>query len=409
MRSYNRQGHKLQSQHFVVKATGQVVDRSELVHAWSRQLSCPPYVTKGDFKRPNAWNYTLSLSEALSGVEFVENPVYTLVNSGIIGPESSLHPDVGAAVEIATAQAMERLNEKVRGSLDLAVSIAEGKQTVKMLNLVERYVNFVTQMRRSYLRDIWQGHYSRKRARQLPRRLRDWQRGIKHSFGKSYKPVRVDRGLVSRVTQRGADGWLEFTYGLSPLISDVRGIAENIIGSVRNYLFKFKAKGKQSLTTRGRVDGPGGHVGRGEVNGVVIVTYGVNMRPGFDSGLAQWTSINPLSVAYELIPYSFVLDWIVDLGGYMRNLETSLLYRSDFAGGYVSTMWTYSSSTTFGSFVVQAPGYTSRLSGACHYKASKFTRTVLTGYPLPQPPKLHPELGSSRLLSLASLLRQRLK
>lgn len=377
---------------------------------WSRGLSCGPLV-RGDFRRANPWNYTVWQYENLSGTERIVGPgSYRFEQSGIIGSTYTAVPDVYHAETAAYDQALTRLNEKLRGSLDLAVSAAEGRQTYRMLNLVERYSSFVLSLRRSFLREIWANHFANKRRKLTASHLRRWQNGIKHRFGsRNYKPIPVNRGLVSRVTARGANGWLEFTYGFTPLISDIRGIAENIIGVVRNAYFTLKGVGKHDLRERSKIAGPSGHVGVANVSGFTKVTLGVQMRPGFDSSLARWTSLNPFTVAYELIPYSFVFDWIYDLGGYMRNLETSLLYQGEFVQGYRSTLTRWTSTTEFAGTVKTSPWATSQLNAACRYSSTSFVRTVLTQYPYPQLPKLNLNLGSSRLLSAASLLRQRLK
>lgn len=410
MKPYSKQWLGQSEQTTTITATGAPYAHS-VNHgvAWQRSLQCPTTVIKGNFTDANPWDYTVSEIDYLRGTMRTVNPSLTTVTRGFIGPPYSSHPDVGVATSEATKRAMDKLNEKVRGSLDLAVSIAEGRQTIRMLNLVDRYVSAIRHMRRSFLRQIWAGHRSRKHKRRLPRLLKKWQSGIKSQYGRYYEPVPVTPGLISRVSSAGANGWLEFTYGWKPLISDVRGVAENVLGSVRNYLMKFKAKGTYRISESTKVTGPNGHVGVCRVSGFASVQYGVQMKPGFDTGLSQWTSLNPLTVAYELVPLSFVFDWIIDLGGYMRNLETSLLYHGKYVKGYASTLWTYTSKTTFSSHTNPYPGYTSTLTGQCSYKATKFSRVFLPYYPLPQPPKIHPDLGSSRLLSAASLLRQALK
>lgn len=377
------------------------------VESWVRTLSCGPIV-KGDFKNANPWNYNWSLASHLEGREVARSPSQTVINTGVIGSVSVSHPDTSAYIAVAMDKALNRLNEKTRGSLDLAVSLAESGQTVKMLSLVSRYTVAITNMRRTYLTQVWDKFNGNKRSRRLPQLLRKWQRGIKTSGGKSYKSTRVTTGVVSRVTSQGANGWLEFTYGWSPLVADIRGIATNVLGSVRNYLLRFKGNANVVIKENAYVDGPSGHVGRCTIDGSVRVLYGVQMKPGFDSTLSTWTSLNPFSVAYELVPFSFVFDWILDLGGYMRNLETSLLYRNQFVSGYVSILTKYRSSSVFASSRKTGAGSSLELVGQCSYEAATFRRVITESYPSPQFPKIQADLGSSRLLSAASLLRQAL-
>lgn len=392
--------------------------------ASTKQLLCGPMV-RGDFRTANPWSYSRVWHESLTGTSTSENSVYKLETTGVIGSTSVLHPDVARASNVAYEKALTELNEGLRGKFDAAVAAAESKKTLQMLNLVERYSRYVIELRRSFLKEIWVRHNRARKRRALDkalqnwkddrrppfeiRHLRRWQQSVARRFGsENYKPLPVDRGLVSRVSQRAADGWLEFTYGLSPLISDVRGIAENIFGVIGNLLMTFKGVGYCKLDQRDKIDVGGGFTGNSTIKGIVKVTLGVQMKPGFDGGKQRWTSINPLAVAWELTPLSFVYDWIVDLGGYMRNMETSLLYQPDFVAGYTSTLTRYRSDTAVNE-VREESGWRHHMSASSTYEMTGFTRSLLGNYPYPQLPTLNPQLGSSRLLSLASLLRQKLK
>jgi hypothetical protein len=117
--------------------------------------------------------------------------------------------------------------------------------------------------------------------------------------------------------------------------------------------------------------------------------------------------MNPLSITWELIPYSFVVDWFVDIGSYLRNFETGLLYNSIFLSGYKSELYRYGAELTC--------GFAQHVSGDMKYIARdlnamtrrvEFSRTVLGTYPLPNRPSIKADLGSSQLLSAAALLRQ---
>jgi hypothetical protein len=130
----------------------------------------------------------------------------------------------------------------------------------------------------------------------------------------------------------------------------------------------------------------------------------------FDAGLLNqdkkdiYTSLNPASIAYELIPYSFVVDWFVNIGGYLRSLETALLNQTAFIGGYSSELLAYDCK-------FNARGRSSTILreafGTVSY--SRFDRTLINSYPLPRYPKFEIGLGSSQMLSAAALFAQFLK
>jgi hypothetical protein len=50
--------------------------------------------------------------------------------------------------------------------------------------------------------------------------------------------------------------------------------------------------------------------------------------------LGQISSLNPVSILYEVIPFSFVLDWAIDIGSWIRTLETAFLHRNEFVIGW---------------------------------------------------------------------------
>lgn len=121
------------------------------------------------------------------------------------------------------------------------------------------------------------------------------------------------------------------------------------------------------------------------------------------NSIANYTSLNPVSIVWELIPYSFVVDWFTNVGGYLRNLESSLLYGSDFAYGYRSDLSVQHETQG-------AAGGNNAYSevAAGDYLLVTFRRSILNASPTPRFPSFNPKLGTTRLLSAASLLGQQL-
>jgi hypothetical protein len=210
-----------------------------------------------------------------------------------------------------------------------------------------------------------------------------------------------------------ANGWLEYTYGVKPLVGSIFGLADERIRFVLNKLDRFKGRSRVYQRPKfvgfNTIDG----VSNTPIDGTfhkAAVTYCVDMTvPDFD--LARFSSLNPYSIAWELMPYSFVADWFLDIGGYLRNLETALLYRNRFRDGYV----TYITAAELdirqvlkGSDLPSGlTSYEATYTG--HIKSRYIQRDILPGYPLPQVPSLKVDLGASRLLSGASLLAGILK
>jgi hypothetical protein len=263
------------------------------------------------------------------------------------------------------AKALDKLNEKVRGSLDVSIDLAEAHKTAKMLKVTDTVTDLV------------------KTA--VSRKL-----GVLKALG---------------------NAWLLNTYGIQPLMQTVYGLAEENLRTVINRTehLRVRASGKFLPTicnvpaVVGSVDFPVLNPGS-ELK--TSVTYGLDLRTDqFD--LARFSSLNPLSIAWELTPYSFVADWFYDIGGYLRNLETACLYANKFRSGYRTTL--VAGHVRFGLFQTGggAEPYSSKWDG--DLQMIDINRRLLTSYPAPRLPSLRAQLGSSRLLSAAALMAQHLK
>lgn len=384
--------------------------------SYSRNWSAATLI-RGNHKTPNPWSYNYTVLQTLKGLyvemtgtKIVRTIEGQLPGAGTFCPVLVLTPEYNQCLN----DAISKLTEKVRGSLDLATSLAESGQSAKMLNLVGRLTSGMADMKRSWKREILDQLKTFEKRRQAGAALRRWQKGVKARNPGSYRPQRPSPSqvgsLIGGTSKSLANGWCEYTYGWNPLLSDIHGIAQNIVGFVHNKC-AVKAKATRSLdrkfTTSGSFVGWNGNV-PGNLVGVISVEFGILLNPGFDNNLGRWSSMNPLSVAYELMPYSFVIDWVFDLGSYMRNLETSLLYGTSFKSGYQSTLTRYeSTSAVRNQYTNGGNRYTLQAQGA--RVDCSFSRTVLTAYPTPSLPSFDVKLGASRLLSAAALLRQLLR
>jgi hypothetical protein len=155
-----------------------------------------------------------------------------------------------------------------------------------------------------------------------------------------------------------------------------------------------------------------------EGEGKVSVRFKLRLKllDSWEIGLSQWSSLNPVSLAWEVIPYSFVVDWLIDVGSFLRNWETALLFGVRFKDGYVSTLEAYKGKETAqnnanGMLYGVPNGYPRSWWPAgeepkAFRRYVNFNRTVLASWPYPRQPTFHVGLGSQRLFSAASLIRQ---
>lgn len=333
-------------------------------------------MVQGDGVKPNAWNYTISDKVMAHG------DIQLLDANGNLStryfPEAG---PSGADFEKMLPSswddagnynaALSRLNEKVRGSLDLSVSLAEMGKTAAMVRALKKLEGFVVRT-----------------------------------------PIKTL-----------ANKFLEYKYGWRPLMADAYGIADEILRKQLNGVHTYKAVSRIPVG----IPAPAGMAcyladvygysawanykfpGALEQRGFHLTKVQVRLRAsGFD--LSRWTSLNPLSLGWELIPFSFVVDWVYDVGSYLRNFETGLLRRSDFVDGFYTHLRVFDSSWTFSDYARPLTGQAVFLVGTtpARRKYRYMRRTVLSSYPLPNFPILRFDLKSGNWLTLAALAAQRM-
>lgn len=334
-------------------------------------------IIHGDKTTPNPWSYTVTEVHFPKGTN-VQSTTYTT------GPEKGrtyVYTEVGCISFNATHPfssgvsypsylynaALSKLNDKVRGTMDLSVAIAQAGQTARMLKVTDTIRDFVT-------------------------KYRGW------------------RGLVKGIS----DARLQFSYGWTPLANDLYAAADESLRVVINEIEAVKARSSEiipdgygafTFLNYGSLMAPLGRSGK------YTCEIGIKFRTsGHD--IDRWASLNPASIAWELTPNSFVVDWIIDIGSYLRDVETSLLYSNSFVNGYITKGTHYDCEAKISGFRREEPygyvyGYTVNATASFRYR--NIARTLLSGYPAPRPPSFNAELGSGRLLNLAALIGGKLQ
>lgn len=317
----------------------------------------------GDFKTPNHQELTHWVSVYPNGEfnEFFEGGQHGFIR-GVQSSSTFLSLDENFD-DNAYNGALEKVFQKIRGQLDLSVSLAEAHQArsmiLKSLRGLENLATTFRKMRRS--------------------NPRDW-----------------------------GNLWLEFTYGWKPLASDIYDTGHQIMNVNPPHI---TVRGRHTITDRVQTQSPLIFEGiptiltietskRCEI--VAVFAFG---ESALDS-LAGFTSLNPVSIAWELVPYSFVVDWVIDVGGYLRNFESALLYGNDFVRGYSTEgVLQIAENITIGSKDFGG-GHSTQASVYGLEKFSRKRRLRLTSIPYPRSPSFKVSLGWQRLLSAAALLGQ---
>jgi len=344
---------------------------SENVLTGFTALSCGPLV-KGDFKTPNPWSY--SKTESTIGV------ANELTISGPSGKPNSItqasyqNPfagdplDFGAIEDRAYNELVAKFYEKIRGNLDLSTAAFQAKQTARMFSLVDQVEKYTTQ-------------YTKRKV-----------------FNNS-------------VIKKAGGAWLEYVYGIKPLVSDIYQTAVESLDYQQQRADSYTASAKATEEDQvERVSTFPGNTGRSyhRTSGKSSVAYTVRAAFNLQSQteIDRFTSLNPLSIAWELTPYSFVADWFTDVGGYLRDAETAVLYAHRFKSGSISRLEVVEKNWNYNLNVNQVGALRQMVSSYGSYKNVNFSRGVMLGSLFPRPPTLDIKLGASRMFSAAALLSQ---
>lgn len=207
-------------------------------------------------------------------------------------------------VQIALTKAKERFLEKVRSGdgASLGVSFAERRQSFSMIA---------------------------GRARQLRQAVSSLKQGNLKKFAETLAmgdPEMAKRLLNQkhRVKRTAANQFLEYHFGWSPLIGDIFNACQTLSAPLP--FGRVRASSIQKISDLKSATSPGQWSMSGKLSGQVRALVGAEVRVSNpDLYLLESMGLaNPASVAWELVPWSFVVDWFVDVGGFLSQLTDTV-------------------------------------------------------------------------------------
>lgn len=131
-----------------------------------------------------------------------------------------------------------------------------------------------------------------------------------------------------------ANNWLEFHFGWSPLMGDIHDACEVLNNPLKRFC-RTSAVAKDVKIWRQNVNS--GAVTDYRQNAATLVyRQGLTVK-SIDNiglhGLDQFGILNPAVLAWELVPFSFVVDWFVGVGDFLQSL-------TDYAGMTLESTYT---------------------------------------------------------------------
>jgi hypothetical protein len=289
-------------------------------------------------------------------------------------PISASTGEYAAAVSAATSKAISRLADRAKNqSVNLAQFIAERKQTAKLFaETVVRVAKAVRSLKQGQVTSAW-------------------------------------RSLFPPSSKQLANDFLAWQFGVKPLISDIEGAAKMLAVGPPKLEF--------DIIVKKRVDFEPEHATENQLrpipvksilssNGYVEVTYKFRVRCQIPA-LKNLSSLgfgNLASLAWELTPWSFVIDWALPIGNYINSLDSFDGLEVLYGHKTVFSRKNTSISRDYGGYV---DGYEyDAKSVSRSFVQTECTRTLMSEFPSIELPSLKDPTSTTHILDMLALLRQ---
>lgn len=249
------------------------------------------------------WNsYQMSFNDVVDGVSSFDSR-YTYTASG---DQSS----IWGSNDLLRLQS--NLIEKVKGSdFNLAVTAAETPEFLRMVSDDARQIaKAFLAVRKGHLNDATEILFAGYTRRSKYADSAFFRRKPVHAL--PFKKPQVSRSafLEMGISQR----WLELQYGWLPTLNDIYNASkayESMTNGPRMHV--YRAKYSKSYPYDGSST-PSNY----NAYGTKKASYKLYYRAQEDISAAHKLGLyDPLSVVWEVIPYSFVVDWFIPIGTYL--------------------------------------------------------------------------------------------
>lgn len=315
-------------------------------------------------------------------------PANSIQSGYVYDQGDSLLPLLPLDFAVTLDSAMAKIYEQIRGNSNTVVDLAESGATLKML----RNALGVKKQLKKFFTEI----------------VRD------------KKFNRLSKG--QRRLDYASEKWLEYRYGWMPLISSTYEAIRQLGTKVDGGLVTVSARSSRAISDEVLVSGNGSYLNpRIGYNAYLRFRTELCIQFKLPAGhqIYDWTSLNPIGIAWELAPLSFVADWFVNVGDMLSAWENHVVFANKFVRGYRTDSFREDAHHFVqGSTAYQVeywPGTTTPLDGPVFNSITKSAdvtrlhknRQVLLTLPSPESGlRLKFELNSKRMLDTCGLIHQ---
>jgi len=249
----------------------------------------------------------------------------------------------------------------VGGGFNLSVTIAEMGQTAQFIGDVARRIN--------RLDKVWK-RAVRKRYSRGPGSVKLLPSGLIINSGK--RSIRISAPEIIGTLR---DDWLAYQYAVKPLLGDIRNACETLANiNNRKKTTRFSAHLREVVSAPGNSNDFWNGGTSTVTSGERIVAY---ISDGPNILLEASGILNPEVVLWEKIPFSFVADWFLPVGDFLKAVS----FWRNWEGQFVVTRKVHKVNPSYG-----GSGSVYTVSGGTQsYSQLSLTRTVQSQLVIPYP------------------------
>jgi len=195
--------------------------------------------------------------------------------------------------------------------------------------------------------------------------------------------------------------WLAFIYGVKPLMQDLYELYKTYDEFMQKpQLIKGHGKGMSDYSYSGSSDR---YNWKGKVSSTARTVLIAKVTNRYLHALNEAGLTNPIDIAWELLPWSFVFDWFIPVGQTLQAMTASVGLESE--GGWTTVHQTNELDVFHN---VDYTGYGYGFSEPGHYRqiGFSFTRIAYVGFPVPQFYANARPYSTVRALNAVALVRQ---
>ncbi len=263
---------------------------------------------------------------------------YYIGNCQSLGVSTSALGSCDDPTQRAISKLLSKLSE---GKTNTLVTMAEyNKTAAHVTKTATRIYRAVKALRRgefgTFTKEL--GITTTVRQRQTFNKRFDRAASLDAQDNRYRESTRRSTGYGSRVNDFAADTWLEYKYGWKPLLKDVYDHAQALaeLSISRSNVVRYASASAKTDAKFSKKELAGGGLNdlirKTSVQRFVKIGVSYKLQAGELNTFNQLGINNPMEVAWELLPFSFVADWFLPVGQFLSSLTATqgLVFHSGY-------------------------------------------------------------------------------